>query len=398
MTVMSTPKFRLSDMEFDFVSLVAAGDDPMAQVVIAKSAPEDNATAPIIKVWCCNAEHEISKEGACTGPGPCDTKPFSSSKTSNWVARAGGLPEYFRAVAHAFQRKGLSTSEAIQRAIGIVEDWAAGRRGVSKETQARAAAAVAEWNEKRAKAKVSKDMSTDSADDSSTLPPNDASEESMAENDNDQTINKDDLDPEVVAYIEGLEDTVDELTEKVTKSDEKVAATEAKVTELQGQIEKMVPKDDDADAEIQKSLLEKADPALRALIEKSQKEAEEATSIAKAEREQRLQKEFISKAESLPMISEKKDDLATVLRKAYDLGGEEYGKQVESLLTAANTQIAKGNLFSIRGSGGGQTTVTASVESAVAEIMKGDPSLTKEQAEVRAYETNPALFDEALEA
>ena len=34
-----TGRFRLSDMEFDFVSLVPAGDDPMAQVVIAKADP-----------------------------------------------------------------------------------------------------------------------------------------------------------------------------------------------------------------------------------------------------------------------------------------------------------------------------------------------------------------------
>lgn len=390
MTVMGVPKFRLSDMEFDFVSIVPAGDDPLAQVVIAKADPT------------CGVDGHIIKGGMCTGDGPCDTKPFSASKTSNWVARAGGLPKYIRAVAHAFQRKGMTESEAIQRAVGIVEDWAAGRRGVSKETQARAAAAVAEWNAKRAKSHLTKSeflgMSAETSGTSSTLPPNDASEETMAAENENQTITKDDLDPEVVAYIEGLENTVDELTEGLEKAEKTVEETNVKVTELQGQIEKMVPKDDETSAEINKSLLEKADPALRALIEKSQKEAQEATEIAKAEREQRLQKEFISKAESLPMISESKDDLATVLRKAYDLGGEEYGKQVESLLTAANTQIAKGNLFSIRGSGGGQTTLTGNVTSAVEAIMKADPTLSKEQAEVRAYEQNPNLFDEALSA
>lgn len=209
-------------------------------------------------------------------------------------------------------------------------------------------------------------------------------------------ITKDDLDAEVVEYIEGLEATVDELTEKVTKAEADVTAKDGEITELRETMSKMVPATDESADEIEKSLLAKADPAVRALIEKQQADVREAQEIAKAEREQRLTKEFISKAEALPMISESKDDLASVLRKAYDLGGEEYGKQVESLLTAANTQIAKGNLFGNFGSGGSQTTVTASVEAAVADIMKADPKLSKEQAEVEAYRRNPALFDEAM--
>lgn len=38
-------RFRLSDMEFDFVSLVLAGDDPMARVVIAKAEPHKSGDA-----------------------------------------------------------------------------------------------------------------------------------------------------------------------------------------------------------------------------------------------------------------------------------------------------------------------------------------------------------------
>jgi hypothetical protein len=46
-------------------------------------------------------------------------------------------------------------SKAVRMAVGIVEDWAAGRRGVTAKTQAKAAAAVASWNAKRARAKAS---------------------------------------------------------------------------------------------------------------------------------------------------------------------------------------------------------------------------------------------------
>jgi HK97 family phage prohead protease len=66
------------------------------------------------------------------------------------------LPAYIQNVAHAFRRKGLSESEAIQRAIGVVKDWAAGRAPgggkVHADVQAAAAKAVAEWEAAKAAA------------------------------------------------------------------------------------------------------------------------------------------------------------------------------------------------------------------------------------------------------
>lgn len=46
-------------------------------------------------------------------------------------------------------------SRAVRIAIGKVEDWAAGKGNVTPQTRAKAAAAVAEWNRKRAAAKAS---------------------------------------------------------------------------------------------------------------------------------------------------------------------------------------------------------------------------------------------------
>jgi hypothetical protein len=67
-------------------------------------------------------------------------EPWSKSKTSNWVARAGGLPDYIQHVSHGIKRSNpeLSTSEAIQRAIGVVKNWAAGKGKVDAETRAAA--------------------------------------------------------------------------------------------------------------------------------------------------------------------------------------------------------------------------------------------------------------------
>jgi hypothetical protein len=79
-------------------------------------------------------------------------QPWSTSKTSNWVARSGGLPDYIQHVSHGIKRSspGISVSEAIQKAIGVVKRWAAGGGGVDKNTQAAAAKAVAEWEAKKA--------------------------------------------------------------------------------------------------------------------------------------------------------------------------------------------------------------------------------------------------------
>lgn len=91
------------------------------------------------------------------GNNPHDkgAEPFSTSKTSNWVARAGGLPTYIQHVAHAFTEKGTPESEAIKKAVGIVRNWSEGKQGVGDAVKAAAAKAMAEWDAKRAKSKAS---------------------------------------------------------------------------------------------------------------------------------------------------------------------------------------------------------------------------------------------------
>lgn len=86
--------------------------------------------------------------GVCTGPGPCDTKPFGTGK--NWVNKAGGLPDYIRAVAHGLVRDhGMDETTAISTAVAAVKRWAVGGGNVTAATRARAAKAVAEWEAKK---------------------------------------------------------------------------------------------------------------------------------------------------------------------------------------------------------------------------------------------------------
>lgn len=77
---------------------------------------------------------------------------LDESPGSNWVEKAGGLPEYICEIARAIKKTGKTTSSAIAIAVSRVKVWASGK-GVDKDTQAKAAKALAQWEAKRAKAK-----------------------------------------------------------------------------------------------------------------------------------------------------------------------------------------------------------------------------------------------------
>lgn len=208
-----------------------------------------------------------------------------------------------------------------------------------------------------------------------------------------EPIVKDDLDPEVVAYIDGLEAEVDDLTKSVEDLTEEKATVEKALADAEAN--GLIVKSED---EQRNALLAKADPAVRALIEKAEKDAKDASEIAKAERDARLTREYISKAQSLPMLGESAENLGGLLRRVSESLSPEDAATVEKVLKTANEQIAKGNLFTEFGSGGGSVTVSKSAEAAAAEIRKANPELTEDMALAKAYETNPDLLAEAMTA
>lgn len=82
----------------------------------------------------------------------------------NWVTHTpvpgatlgaqGALPKYISFIAGRLRMDGHPTSEAIALAVAAVKRWAHGRTGVTSVTRARAAAALAEWEAKKAAAKA----------------------------------------------------------------------------------------------------------------------------------------------------------------------------------------------------------------------------------------------------
>lgn len=92
---------------------------------------------------------------------------LDESPGSNWVQDAGGLPTYLCEIARAIKKTGKTTSEAIAIAVSRIKVWATGK-GVDKDTQAKAAKTLAEWEKLRAKShakSAAKDVKASYVDD-----------------------------------------------------------------------------------------------------------------------------------------------------------------------------------------------------------------------------------------
>lgn len=191
------------------------------------------------------------------------------------------------------------------------------------------------------------------------------------------SINKSDLAPEVVQYIESLEEALDEVADAGTLSDGDLADALEEIE--QGQTVEAV--------------LAKADPAIKELVSKAVEQAESraaaAEEIAKAERDERIKREFIEKAQGFTALPIEAGRLGEILKAVSEGLSEEDATEVTRLLTAGNEAIGKS--FEEAGTSHA-TSVSKSVEAAAEEIRKADTSLTYEQAVARAYEQNPDLY------
>lgn len=197
----------------------------------------------------------------------------------------------------------------------------------------------------------------------------------------------DDLPEEVVNYVKALEDTVMDLEDDLDA-----------IVNGGG---------DDEDEDTEKSaddIVKAAPPEIQALVKaqqeelaKARAEASEAAAIAKAERDARLEKEYIAKGAALPHITGKAEDIGGLLRKVAE-HDPETAEAIEALLTAANAAIEQGDLFKQASDPKRVTTGTAyekMVEKAD-ELIKADPNLTPAAAIAKVAETDSALYAEYL--
>lgn len=149
-------------------------------------------------------------------------------------------------------------------------------------------------------------------------------------------------------------------------------------------------------------VLSKADPEVRALILKMQADQdasnarlEEAEAIAKSERSQRVEREWIAKASTLDSLPTNANELGALLHRLHDVAPKETAA-VEKLLKATNAIVGKSTLYNEIGKAGITTTASTTVEGKAAELRKSDPTMTVEQSIAKAYRANPDLYDEDL--
>lgn len=224
----------------------------------------------------------------------------------------------------------------------------------------------------------------DEGHDGSTLSHNTSKERSHMADEQD-TISKDDLPEEVVEYIEALEKALDDQIAKDEDSDDEDG------DDLDAELDLDEDEDDESDDDVEK-VLAKADPRLAAIVKSATDRAERAEAIAKAERDERVRRDFVEKAKTLPNIGSP-EEVGAILKSIHDLDPKLSAK-VEKTYAALNGQLDSAAIFKELGAPGARSSVSESVDAAAEAVRKADPSLTWEQAVAKAYEDNPSLYDE----
>lgn len=198
------------------------------------------------------------------------------------------------------------------------------------------------------------------------------------------------------------EDVIAELPEEAkalfekmkTERDEAIAKAE-EAEEDDEDFDEEADEDDEEEDDVKK-VLAKADPRVKALIEKMEADTKSALTIAKQERDARLEEQMLSKANQYKHISGTPAEKAAILKSAYEVS-KEHGQAVENTWKAANAQLDDPKFLATIGkSTTGDLTVGTKVESKATELRKEDPKLTQEQAIAKVYAENPDLYDEEM--
>lgn len=198
-----------------------------------------------------------------------------------------------------------------------------------------------------------------------------------------------------------MDEDEDEMEKKKMKKDddtielpsevyEYIEALEAANAELIGQIDKM---DETRKAE-EEDIMKSADPRIVEIVKAAQERAEAAEMIAKAERDFRLEREFVSKASNLTHLPIDSEEFGRVLKEVSDNVSEETFAKVWQVLEASNANISTGDTFKEIGKSTGflNDGPASIIEKAASNLMKENSNLSREQAIAKAVENDPNLY------
>lgn len=202
------------------------------------------------------------------------------------------------------------------------------------------------------------------------------------------------LPQEVVDYIKALEQQVlaNEDSEQATPDQQENGSMGfAKSDDTTEFLEALAKNLEDANQSETAEAISKA----VALVEEANLRAERAEAIAKMEQQVRLDREFIAKAREFQHLSVSPEEFGPVLKAVYENLDEEQVQTLEKALTGLDSKMT--GLFEEVGksiSYGAEEHISKA--EAEAERISKDEGISKEQALAKAYESNPALYDEYL--
>lgn len=180
---------------------------------------------------------------------------------------------------------------------------------------------------------------------------------------------------------------------------EYIEALESANEELMASIEKMEADIEAENAEVEAEILKSADPRLVEIVKAAEERAIAAENIAKAERDFRLEREFISKAGELDALPVNAEDFGLLLKSIADVLSEEQYDSVWQVLTAANASVAKSAMFGEVGKSSAPSDNDGPmnvIEKAAARLMNDEPNLTKEQAIAKAVAADATLYTQYI--
>lgn len=118
--------------------------------------------------------------------------------------------------------------------------------------------------------------------------------------------------------------------------------------------------------------------------------AEAAEAMARAERDKRVESEFVARVETYGSLPESASTLGPVMKRASEALSKEDFEIIENTLKAAGSALEQSELFKARGvDGDGDTSAKGQLDAAIAKMQEANPGMTYEAAYVEAFSSLP---------
>ena len=183
--------------------------------------------------------------------------------------------------------------------------------------------------------------------------------------------------------------------EPLEKTNEELVKTNEELKKVEPVIEPVIEpvKDGVTDEELIKS----ADPKIQEMLKKAKEVAEEVITLKKEKLEELAKArkvELKKEAEEYPNLGAPVEDIVEIFSKLD--GDEKVTELVKGIFGAVNTALEGSELIKTIGSDKDpiEKSVEEQVDEKAEEFMKSDPTLTKEQAQLKVYKSDPNKYME----